>query len=109
MTSYKVVLTRHAEADLESIYGYITEYDSPDKADYVLNQLIKATDNLTTFPEKGSIPRELQGLGIREFRQTLFKPYRIIYQIIAKQVVIYVISDGRRDMQTLLTNRLLGR
>ncbi|MBK5073711.1 type II toxin-antitoxin system RelE/ParE family toxin [Budviciaceae bacterium CWB-B4] len=109
MAFYKVVLTPHAEADLEAIYDYIAEYDSTGKADYVLDQLLKAADDLTTFPEKGNIPRELQNLGIREFRQTFFKPYRIIYQVIGKQVVIFVISDGRRDMQTLLTNRLLGR
>jgi toxin ParE1/3/4 len=28
--------------------------------------------------------------------------------VIGKQVVIYLIADGRRDMQSLLSRRLLG-
>jgi len=28
--------------------------------------------------------------------------------VIGKQVIIYLIADGRRDMQSLLTRRLLG-
>ncbi|WP_192903082.1 type II toxin-antitoxin system RelE/ParE family toxin [Photorhabdus khanii] len=39
--SYKVVLTKDAEADLEDIYNYIVENDSLGKADYVLEQLLK--------------------------------------------------------------------
>ncbi|MBB3258938.1 hypothetical protein F4827_003807 [Paraburkholderia bannensis] len=38
----------------------------------------------------------------------MFKPYRSIYRIIDTQLVIYVIADGRRDMQLLLTRRLLS-
>ena len=47
-------------------------------------------------------------LGIREYRQAVFNPYRVVYRVIGKQVVIYVIADVRRDMQWLLTRRLLG-
>lgn len=104
---YSVVLTKDAEADLEDIYDYILEHDSVGKADHVLDQLLKATESLASFPEKGSIPKELQELGIREYRQTFFKPYRVIYQVINKQVVIFVVTDGRRDMQALLVRRLL--
>lgn len=47
-------------------------------------------------------------MGIREYRQTFFKPYRVIYRVIGQRVYIYLIADGRRDMQTLLARRLLG-
>ena len=93
---YEVLLTAGAERDLEEIYDYIAEFDSPDKAD------------LAAFPGRGSHPRELQDLGIREYRQTFFKPYRVIYRVFEKQVFIYLIADGRRDMQSLLSRRLLG-
>ena len=53
-------------------------------------------------------PKELMVLGIREYRQICFQPYRMIYRIVGKQVVIYLIANGRRDMQSLLTRRLLG-
>jgi toxin ParE1/3/4 len=104
----EVVLTEDAERDLEDIYQYIAEYDLPKKADYVLDRLLEVTDSLMSSAERGSVPRELQSLGIQEYRQIFFKPYRLIYRVIGKQVVIYLIVDGRRDMQTLLARRLLG-
>ncbi len=65
-------------------------------------------ESVATFPERGSYPPELLALGIREYRQAFFKPYRVIYRVIGKQVIIYVITDGRRDMKSLLARRLLG-
>ena len=47
-------------------------------------------------------------LGIREYRQTFFKPYRVIYRIIDRRVYVFLIANGRRDMQALLERRLLG-
>lgn len=105
---YKVLLTEGAERDLEEIHGYIAQHDSPNSADYVLDRLTEIAENLAAFPERGSHPQELLALGIREYRQSLFKPYRLIYRVIGKQVIIYVFADGRRDMQSLLSHRLLG-
>ena len=105
---YEVLLTAGAERDLEEIYNYIAEFDSPAKADFVLERLLAVADSLAAFPKRGSHPRELQDLGIQEYRQTFFKPYRVIYRVTGKRVLIYLIADGRRDMQSLLSRRLLG-
>lgn len=106
--SYEVLLTVGAEQDLESIYDYIAEFDGKAHADRVLDRLLEVVGSLSTFPERGSHPRELMALGIRDYRQTAFKPYRVIYRVMAQKVYIYLIADGRRDMQSLLTRRLLG-
>jgi toxin ParE1/3/4 len=105
---FKVLLTAGAERDLESIDDHIAEFDSKARADHVLNKLVQAAQELASFPERGAHPRELQALGILEYRQVFFKPYRLIYRIIDKQVYIYLIADGRRDMQSLLMRRLLS-
>jgi toxin ParE1/3/4 len=106
--SYEVSLTKDAERDLEEIYFYIAEYDSRGQADHVLDRLVQATDALRTSPDRGSYVKELRSLGISEYRQIFFKPYRPIYRVHAKQVVVYVVADGRRDMASLLARRLLG-
>jgi toxin ParE1/3/4 len=106
--SFKVLLTRGAERDLESIYDYIAEHDSQQNADHVLDKLLEVVATLSTFPERGSHPKELIALGIREYRQVHFKPYRLIYRVTGKQVFIYIIADGRRDIQALLSRRMLG-
>ncbi len=105
---YKALLTAGAESDLEDLHSYIAEYDSPNSADHLLDRLMEVAESLATFPQRGPHPRELLTLGIREYRQSFFKPHRIIYRVIGKRVIIYVIADGRRDMQSLLSRRLLG-
>jgi toxin ParE1/3/4 len=105
---YEVLLTGSAEQDLESLYDYLAEFDCKANADNVLDRLLEAVESLTAFPERGAYPKELVALGIRDYRQTTFKPYRVIYRIMGQKVFIYVIADGRRDMQSLLARRLLG-
>ena len=105
---YEVLLTEGAERDLESIYDYIAEFDCKASADYVLDRLLEVVESLSAFPERGAYPKELVALGIRDYRQTTFKPYRVIYRVMAQKVYIYVIADGRRNMQSLLARRLLG-
>ncbi len=105
---YAVLLTEGAEQDLEAIYDYIAQYDSPANANRVLDRLMDVTESLANFPERGTYPKELVALGIRDYRQTSFKPYRVIYRVLERKVYIYLIADGRRDMQSLLAQRLLG-
>lgn len=105
---YEVLLTRGAEQDLESIHDHISEFDSVANADHVLDRLMEVVEGLARFPERGSYPKELVALGIKEYRQTSFKPYRVIYRVLGRRVVIYLIVDGRRDMQSVLARRLLA-
>ena len=105
---FEVLLTEDAVGDLEAIHEYLTAKDGPSKANYVLSRLDEEVENLASFPERGPHPRELLALGIREYRQVFFKPYRLIYRVTEKRVYIYLIVDGRRDMQTLLARRLFA-
>jgi toxin ParE1/3/4 len=104
---FAVRLTASAARDLEEIHGYIARHDSPDKAEYVLDHIEMVFGSLSESPNRGSYPRELLALGIREFREVFFKPYRIIYRVLGETVHVLVIADGRRDMQALLQRRLL--
>jgi len=83
---YEVLLTLGAEQDLESIYDYVAAFDSKANADYVLDRLLEIVESLGTFPERGTHPKELAALGIRDYRQTTFKPYRVIYRVIGQKV-----------------------
>ncbi|HZF85689.1 MAG TPA: type II toxin-antitoxin system RelE/ParE family toxin [Burkholderiaceae bacterium] len=105
----EVLLTAGAEQDLESIHDYIAEFDCVENADRVLDQLMEVVAKLAQFPERGNYPKELIALGIRDYRQTSFKPWRVIYRVFEPRVVIYLIVDGRRDMASVLARRLLGR
>lgn len=106
--TFDVLLSEGAEQDLESIHDYICEFDCAANADYVLDELMRIVESLSKFPQRGGYPKELVGLGIKEYRQAFFKAYRVIYRITGSQVIIYLIADGRRDMQSALVCRLLG-
>ncbi|MCY1408598.1 Toxin ParE3 [compost metagenome] len=105
---YEILLTNGAEQDLESIHDYICEFDCVANANYVLDELMAVVEGLSKHPERGSYPKELLGIGSKEYRQASFKPYRVIYRVTDNQVIIYLIADGRRDMQSVLARRLLG-
>lgn len=106
--AFEVLITEGAEQDLEALFDYIAEHDRRANAEYVLDELMTVIESLRSHPERGAYPRELQALGMREYRQLHFKPYRVIYRIVGQQVYIYLIADGRRDMVSLLNRRLLG-
>ena len=106
--AFEVLLTDDAVLDLEDLYSYIAEHDTPQSADYVLDRLEKTILSLAEFPKRGPYPPELIALGIRDYRQVFFKPYRVIYRVMDKAVYVYVIADGRRDLQSLLQRRLLN-
>jgi toxin ParE1/3/4 len=105
---FEVLLTEDARRDIEDIYKYIADRDSRARANHVLDQIENVIRSLERFPQRGSYPRELLALGIREYRQAFFKPYRLIYRVIDEHVYVYMVADGRRDMQTLLARRMLG-
>lgn len=105
---YEVRLTRGAERDLEALYDYLAEHRSPDEAEALLEALVAKVETLEHFPERGSVAKELEALGISEFRQILAGRYRMIYRVVSAAVFVMLIADGRRDTQALLERRLLG-
>lgn len=103
----EVFLTDDALDDLQDIADYLSTMESVDVARSVVGKIEEAYLKLAEFPDRGAIPHELLELGMRDFRQVVFKPYRIIYEVEQDRVVVYVIADGRRDMRSLLRTRLL--
>lgn len=106
---YNVFLTANAIRDIEELYQYISTHDAVGKADNVLTKTKKTCQGLSESPKRGVYPKELLALGIREYREVFFKPYRLIYRIIDENIYILLIADGRRDMQALLERRLLEK
>ncbi|TAM86498.1 MAG: type II toxin-antitoxin system RelE/ParE family toxin [Candidimonas sp.] len=105
---FQVLLTEGAEQDLKAIHDYIAEFDCVANANHVLDELMDVADSLSKFPARSGYPRELIDLGIKAYRQTFFKPYRVIYRITGHQVIIHLIANGRRDMQSALARHLFG-
>lgn len=106
---FLVELTTAAERDLAGILSYIAEDDLPQRALRWLDGVETVIDELAVEPSRGSYPKELAALGIRDFREVFFKPYRIVYRVFEPEAIVrvYLIADGRRSLQRLLERRLL--
>ena len=107
MTKFRVRIVREAEEDLAELVDYIAQHDSVERANYVVERLITVCERLEQHPERGHFLPELSSLGIKTFREVHFKPYRIIYEVVGREVFILLIVDGRRSFQAILERRLL--
>ncbi|MBI4967833.1 MAG: type II toxin-antitoxin system RelE/ParE family toxin [Rhodospirillales bacterium] len=104
---FEVWLLEDAERDIEDIGLHIAANDAVEKAEAVLRALEAACQGLERLPQRGNIPKELAAIGLTDFREVHYKPYRVIYRIIDRKVFVFGVFDGRRDMQSLLQRRLL--
>jgi len=104
---YQVRLTPEVEADLLDLFDYIARKDSIANAYSLLDRLEQLILSLGQQPERGHYPPELHVHGVKDFREVFFKPYRLIYQVVEKEVIVLGCFYGRRDMQSLLERRLL--
>ena len=107
MKRYRVRLTDEAELDLVDIYRYVTDNDSVAAADNLLDALERLCAALSELPQRGHIPPELARVAVTSYQEVHFKPYRVIYEVIGREVIVHGILDGRRDMQSLLERQLL--
>lgn len=107
MAKFEVFLTAAAERDLEDIAEYIERHDSPESANYVYEHIRDAILRLEGFPLRGRVVPELKDLGVADYREVWFKPYRVVYFVSEKRVFVHCIFDGRRDAEDVLSSRLL--
>jgi toxin ParE1/3/4 len=104
---YRVKLTADAESDLVDIHRYIARHDSIQAADKVLDGLETSCQALSALPERGHAPPELAAVSVTGYREVRFNPYRIIYEVAGRDVFVHCIVDGRRNLRSLLEQRLL--
>jgi toxin ParE1/3/4 len=104
---HKVLIDPQAKQDLKEIFIYVAVNDNPSSASKLLDAIESGCYSLNEFPERGHIPPELIDTGIRKYLEIHYKPYRIIYEIENELVYIHSILDGRRNIQEILSERLL--
>lgn len=104
---YEVVILESAEQDLRDLRGYLLKQFGRDTWLESYEKIKTVIDNLKTFPFSGVIPDELESINLAQYRQVISGKNRIIYEVRQNIVFVHLVADGRRDMKTLLTRRLL--
>ena len=102
---YDVVWSNVAENDLRNIVEYIAD-DSPPDALKVFKRIKQKASSLYTLPERGRIVPELRDQGILQYRELVIPPWRILYRVSEKSILVLSVLDSRRNIEDILLKRL---
>ncbi len=103
----KVYFLAGAEEDLKDLRRHILRNfgDAVWRESY--RKIKESVTLLQSAPQSGFIPGELGDLNPSQYRQIISGMNRILYEIRGDALYIHLVCDSRRDMQTLLSRRLL--
>ena len=103
---YRAVWSETARLDLRGIVEYIADNDVT-AALSVLDRIEKRAGSLTRLPLRGRVIPELARFGIRQYRELICSPWRILYRVSGAHVYVLAVLDGRRNLEDVLLDRFL--
>ena len=107
MTRNAVILSG-AKADFREIKSYVRRAFG-DSVWAEVNQEFKDTiRHIATNPLLGTNIEELGFLGFGNFRKTLVRQTRVVYEFNNDQIIVHMFIHTKRDFKTHLENRLLS-
>jgi len=84
---FKIVFTKPAIADLETLVSYIA-HDNPQAAERFGYAIVEKAEKLDQFPLLGRIVPEFK---IESIREIIYRPYRIVYRVREEQKLIEIL------------------
>jgi toxin ParE1/3/4 len=104
---FRVDWAEVARRDIFAIVDYLVERN-PDAAASTLDKLERRAAALRRSPERGRVIPELVRLQLREYRELIVPPYRLVYRVSGRRVLVFGVLDNRRNLEDLLLDRLAG-
>lgn len=108
MSRARVVWAEVARRDLRALVGYVADR-SPASALRVLNRIEAAAGRPATHSGRGRVVPELARLHIRDYRELLIAPYRLLYRIAGGRVLVPGVFDSRGSLEDVLLDRIVRR
>ena len=102
--AYKVIITRHAQDDLDSILNYLTiVLRNPQAAAKLLDDIEACYDLLSNMPYSFE-PCQNPRLSMKEYRKAVIRGYLAIYQVQKNNSVVQILRffHGKQDYEKLL-------
>ncbi|CAA6800805.1 MAG: Plasmid stabilization protein [uncultured Campylobacterales bacterium] len=104
----KIIWTKSAVSDLKSIIEYI-KIDNKELAKRIFFEIKKECNNVSFFTDRKRIVPELGQIGVINYRENIYKRWRIVYKSDSSKVYVLLVADTRRNLQDILFQRLLKR
>lgn len=105
--SHDVIWAPNAIRDLDDILGYVATSRGADDAERLYLKIVPRIKSLSRLPRRARLVPELLRVGVREYRELIVSPYRILFRIVGQTVAILGVLDGRRDLSELILKRAL--
>jgi toxin ParE1/3/4 len=105
--SYEVIWAPNAIRDLDDILDYAASERGADDAEGLYLKIVPRINSLSRFSRRARLVSELRRIGVREYRELVVAPYRILCRIVGQTVAIVGVLDGRRDLSELILKRAL--
>ncbi len=74
----------------------------------ILDEIERAAAQVPLLPLCGRVVPEPAVFGIRNYRQIVYSPWRIIYRVAGRQVFWSAVLDRCRHLEDILPARLLS-
>ena len=107
--AYDVVIGGGAMRDMRAIHRFISEQESPLRAERVANRLMERILSLDSLPYRGRRFVGSSEIEHLEYRELLMTPFRIIYRVDRDLVDVLMIVDSRRNLDELFLQELSSR
>lgn len=76
-------------------------------AKQIFFEIKKECDELHYMPDRKRIVPELQQIGIVNYREIIYKRWRIIFKIEQETIYVLVVVDSSRNLEDILFQRLI--
>lgn len=106
MTEREVVWTKTAQVDLDHIASFIANDDIAN-ALAVAERIRGRCETLAQHPERGRAVPELRAMDAPTHRELIEGSWRIVYRYDERSVSVVAVLDARRDLSSLLLERLM--
>jgi len=103
---YIINITQNAENDLDEIITFIAQ-NNPQNAIKIMERIQAKIKTLDHFPNRGSYVPELLAKNIKDYRQIIEAPWKIVYKVNDDIINILTIIDSRRNLKDILLKKLI--
>jgi toxin ParE1/3/4 len=90
---YVITFAASAVKDLEAIRTWYADHEVPEVGERLVSEVFSVAERLADFPESGRIVPEF---GIRQLREVIHPPFRIVYRLDTRRVRITRVWSSER-------------
>lgn len=107
--SVKVQVLAYAKDDYREIPSYAKKKFGDQVWLNLEADFKKMLKQIGEMPLAGSVPEEIEAIGLVHYRQRLVGQTRVIYQIKDAEIFVHMFVDANRDFPTVLYDRLMSK